>query len=136
MLKFILGISLLTSNPAFACIASENFDIYFSRDSSHISNSEIVRIAKWVADQKINYANHLTKETTLISGHAEESEPEAPALAQSRLQTAYALLEELGFLRGTIKKSARVYSHGDVGNGRRVEISFLPDCPNKCCDGK
>jgi hypothetical protein len=136
MLKFILGISLLTSNPVFACIASENFDIYFSRDSSHISNSEIVRIAKWVADQKINYANHLTKETTLISGHAEESEPEAPGLAQSRLQTAYALLEELGFLRGTIKKSARVYSHGDVDNGRRVEISFLPDCPNKCCDGK
>ena len=136
MLKFILGLSLLTSNPAFACIASENFDIYFSRDSSHISNSEIARIAKWAADQKIHYANHLTKETTLISGHAEESERRALALAQSRMQTAYALLEQLGFLRGTIKTSARVYSHGDVDNGRRVEISFLPDCPNKCCDGK
>ena len=136
MLKFIVCLSLLTSNPAFACIASENFDIYFSRDSSYISNSEIVRIAKWVADQKLNYANHLTKETTLISGHAEESEPEALALAQSRLQTAYALLEQLGFLRGTINKSTSVYSQRDVDNGRRVEISFLPDCPNKCCDGK
>ncbi|WP_317161436.1 hypothetical protein [Burkholderia cenocepacia] len=136
MPKFIIGLCLITSSPAFACIASENLDIYFSRDSSHISNAEIVRIAKWTIDQKLNYANHLTKETTLISGHAEESEPEALALAQSRLQTAYALLEQLGFLRGTIKKSARVYSHGDVDNGRRVEISFLPDCPNKCCDGK
>ncbi|MDN7701495.1 MULTISPECIES: hypothetical protein [Burkholderia] len=136
MLKFIVCLSLLTSNPAFACIASENFDIYFSRDSSYISNSEIVRIAKWVVDQKLNYANHLTKETTLISGHAEESEPEALALAQSRLQTAYALLEQLGFLRGTINKSTSVYSQRDVDNGRRVEISFLPDCPNKCCDGK
>ncbi|AKL99895.1 hypothetical protein [Burkholderia pyrrocinia] len=136
MLKFILCLIPLISNPVFACIASENFDIYFSRDSSHISNAEIVRIAKWTADQKLNYANHLAKETTLISGHAEESESEALALAQSRLQTAYALLEQLGFLRGTIKKSARVYSHGDVDNGRRVEISFLPDCPNKCCDGK
>ena len=136
MLKFIVCLSLLTSNPAFACIASENFDIYFSRDSSYISNSEIVRIAKWVADQKLNYANHLTKETTLISGHAEESEPAALALAQSRLQTAYALLEQLGFLRGTINKSTSVYSQRDVDNGRRVEISFLPDCPNKCCDGK
>ncbi|WP_229290674.1 hypothetical protein [Burkholderia cenocepacia] len=136
MPKFIVSLYLITSSPVFACIASENFDIYFSRDSSHISNAEIVRIAKWTIDQKLNYANHLTKETTLISGHAEASEPEALALAQSRLQTAYALLEQLGFLRGTIKKSARVYSHGDVDNGRRVEISFLPDCPNKCCDGK
>ena len=101
-----------------------------------MSNSEIVRTANWIADQKIAYAHHVTKETTLISGHAEEGEPGALALAQSRLQTAYALLEELGFLRGTIKKSARVYSHGDVDNGQRVEISFLPDCPNKCCDGK
>ncbi|WP_423391267.1 hypothetical protein [Burkholderia sp. LMG 21824] len=136
MLKLILSLSLLTANPAFACIASENFDIYFSIDSSHISNSEIARIAKWAADQKVYYANHFTKETTLISGHAEESERSALALAQSRMQTAYALLEQLGFLRGTIKTSARVYSHGDVDNGRRVEISFLPDCPNKCCDGK
>ena len=136
MLKFILALSLLASNPAIACIASENFDIYFSRDNSYVSNSEIARIAKWVTDQKINYANHFTKETTLISGHAEESERSALTLAQSRMQTAYALLGQLGFLRGTIKTSARVYSHGDVDNGRRVEISFLPDCPNKCCDGK
>lgn len=136
MPKFIISLFLITSSPTFACIASENFDIYFLPNSSHISNSEIARIEKWAIDQKINYANHLTKETTLISGHAEESEPGALALAQSRLQTAYALLEELGFLRGTIKKSARVYSHGDVDNGRRVEISFLPDCPNKCCDGE
>ncbi|AOJ30115.1 hypothetical protein [Burkholderia metallica] len=136
MLKFTLTLSLLTSNPAFSCIASENFDIYFSRDSSSISNAEIARIAKWTADQKISYANHFAKETTLISGHAEESEQRAPALAQSRMQAAYALLEQLDFLRGTIKTSARVYSHGDVDDGRRVEISFLPDCPNKCCDGK
>ncbi|WP_269503820.1 hypothetical protein [Burkholderia sp. IMCC1007] len=136
MFKFILTLTLLASNPTFACIASENVDIYFSRDSSHISNSEIVRIAKWTTDQKINYAQHFTKETTLISGHAEEGEQSALALAQSRMQTAHALLEQLGFLRGTIKTSARIYSHGDVDNGRRVEISFLPDCPNKCCDGK
>lgn len=52
------------------------------------------------------------------------------------MQSAYALLKQFGFLRGTIKTSARVYSHEDVDNGRRVEISFLPDCPNKCCEDK
>lgn len=136
MPKFILGLCLFISSPSFACIASENFDIYFSPNSSHISNSEIIRVTKWAIDKKIDYANHLTKETTLISGHAEEGEQRALSLAQSRMQTAYALLEQLGFLRGIIKTSVHVYSHGDVDNGRRVEISFLPDCPNKCCDGK
>ncbi|MDR6498022.1 hypothetical protein J2785_001165 [Burkholderia ambifaria] len=136
MHKFMLGILLAASNSAFACIASENFDIYFDRNDATISNSEVVRIANWVADQRITYANHTTKEVTLISGHAEEDELGAQALAQSRLQVGRALLEQLGFLRGTIRASARVYSHGDVDNGRRVEISFLPDCPNKCCTGK
>jgi len=136
MHKFIIVLFLAASNSAFACIASENFDIYFNRDDATISNSEIMRVANWVADQKIAYANHTTKETTLISGHAEEDEHGAQTLAQSRLQAGRALLEHLGFLRGTIRASARVYSHGDVDNGRRVEISFLPDCPNKCCTGK
>ncbi|UVE68747.1 hypothetical protein L2Y90_18425 [Burkholderia pyrrocinia] len=136
MHKLILGILLAASNSAFACIASENLDIHFDKNDVSISNSEVVRVANWVADQKIAYANHATKETTLISGHAEEDEHGAQALAQSRLQVGRALLEQLGFLRGTIRASARVYSHADVDNGRRVEISFLPDCPNKCCTGK
>ncbi|MFJ1208532.1 OmpA family protein [Burkholderia pyrrocinia] len=136
MHKFLIAILLAASDSASACIASENFDIYFNRDDATISNSEIIRVANWVTDQNIDYANHTTKETTLISGHAEEDERGAQALAQSRLQAGRALLEQLGFLRGTIRASVRVYSRGDVDNGRRVEISFLPDCPNKCCTGK
>ncbi|MBR8309312.1 hypothetical protein [Burkholderia cenocepacia] len=135
-MKLIAGLCVVTSSHASACVASENFDIHFPKESSYVSNSEIVRTANWAADQKIAYARHVTKETTLISGHTEESEQSALPLAQSRMQTAYALLKQVGFLRGTIKTSARVYSHGDVDNGRRVEISFLPDCPNKCCADK
>ncbi|MCA7967193.1 hypothetical protein [Burkholderia cenocepacia] len=135
-MKLIAGLCVVTSSHASACVASENFDIHFPKESSYVSNSEIVRTANWAADQKIAYARHVTKETTLISGHTEESEQSALPFAQSRMQTAYALLKQVGFLRGTIKTSARVYSHGDVDNGRRVEISFLPDCPNKCCADK
>ena len=135
-MKLIAGLCVVTSSHASACVASENFDIHFPKESSYVSNSEIVRTANWAADQKIAYARHVTKETTLISGHTEESEQSALPLAQSRMQTAYALLKQFGFLRGTIKTSARVDSHGDVDNGRRVEISFLPDCPNKCCEDK
>ncbi|MCA8155079.1 hypothetical protein DF044_31595 [Burkholderia contaminans] len=133
MHKLIPAVLVAISNSSFACIAGENIDIYFQVGSAVVSNSEVVRIANWVADQKIGYASHAAKETTLIGGHAEESEHGAQALAQSRLQTGRALLEQLGFLRGTVQASARVYLRGDVDNGRRVEISFLPDCPNKCC---
>ncbi|WP_174932756.1 hypothetical protein [Burkholderia lata] len=133
MHKLILAVLIAISNSSFACIASENIDIYFQEGSAVVSNSEVVRTANWVADQKIVYAGHAAKETTLIGGHAEDGEHRAQALAQSRLQAGHALLEQLGFLRGTIQASTRVYLRGDVDNGRRVEISFLPDCPNKCC---
>ena len=135
MRKFIIGLLLVASNSAFACIASENLDIYFNENSPVIPNSEVVRVANWVAEQKVYYANHTTGEETLISGHAEESEHTPQDLAKSRLQAGQALLAQLGFLRGTVRASTRVYAHDDVDNGRRVEISFLPECPNKCCMG-
>ncbi|KAG8150716.1 hypothetical protein [Burkholderia catarinensis] len=135
MHKIIIGLLLVASNSTFACTASENFDIYFDINSSVIQNSEVVRVANRVADIKNYYANHATGEATLISGHAEESERLPQELAKSRLQAGRELLEQLGFLRGTVRASTRVYSHDDVDNGRRVEISFLPDCPNKCCTG-
>ncbi|MGZ2744035.1 hypothetical protein [Burkholderia stagnalis] len=136
MHKYILSLLFALSNSAFACTASENFDIYFPENSVVVPNTEIVRLTNWVIDQKVTYVNHTTGEETLVSGHAEEGEQHAPKLAQSRLEVGRALLEQLGFLRGTVKTSARVYAHGDVDNGRRVEISFEPDCPNKCCTGR
>lgn len=135
MRKFIIASLLVVSNSAFACIASENIDIYFDENNSSISNSEVVRVASWVVEQKIYYANHATEENTFISGHAEEAEHMPKDLAKARLQAGYDLLKKLHFLRGAVRASARVYSHHDVDNGRRVEISFLPECPNKCCTG-
>ncbi|QMI45136.1 hypothetical protein [Burkholderia sp. MBR-1] len=136
MHKYLTPLLLTLSNSSFACTASENFDIYFPANSSTVPNAEIVRLTNWIIDQQITYANHTTDEATLVSGHAEEAEHQASKLARSRLEAGRTLLEQLGFLRGTVKTSARVYSHGDVDNGRRVEISFEPDCPNKCCTGK
>lgn len=136
MRKIIIGYFLIFSGSAFSCTASENFDIYFPENSASVPSSEIIRLANWVVDQKIAYANHVTKENTLVSGHAEESERQPQRLALSRLEAGRVLLEQLDFLRGTVKTSAHVYSHQYVNNGRRVEISFEPDCPNKCCAGQ
>lgn len=135
MRRVALSFCVLASSSAFGCSASENFDIYFPKDSAIAPNEEIVRLASWAANQKMAYASHVTGEETLISGHAEEDERHPQILAEARLKAGRALLEQFGFLRGTVKTSARVYSHRDVENGRRVEISFEPDCPNKCCTG-
>ncbi|WP_235850706.1 hypothetical protein [Paraburkholderia piptadeniae] len=133
MRNFIASFLILVSGHVLACMPSENFDIYFPPNSASIPAQEILRLANWVVDQKITYASHHTKETTLVSGHAEELERNPQRLAEARLTVGKALLNQLAFLRGTVKTSARVYSRRDVDNGRRVEISFEPECPNKCC---
>ncbi|WP_080412169.1 hypothetical protein [Burkholderia ubonensis] len=134
--KTIAVLCLLGSGSSFACTASENFDIYFSRNSASVPSEEVIRLARWVIDKNIAYANHKTREVTLVSGHAEEDERRPRELAKLRLEAGKALLEQFRFLRGDVKTSVRVYAHRDVDNGRRVEISFEPDCPNKCCTGE
>ncbi|WP_088503973.1 hypothetical protein [Burkholderia ubonensis] len=134
--KIIAVLCLLGSGSSFACTASENFDIYFSRNGASVPSEEIIRLASWVIDKNIAYANHKTKEVTLVSGHAEEDERRPHELAKLRLEAGKALLEQFRFLRGDVKTSVRVYMRRDVDNGRRVEISFEPDCPNKCCTGE
>ncbi|NML34430.1 hypothetical protein [Paraburkholderia antibiotica] len=136
MRKLYVILLVLMSGHVFACMPGENFDIYFPPNSAIIPTDEILRLANWVVDQKITYANHKTKETMLVSGHAEENEQNPAQLAQARLAAGKAMLDQLGFLRGTLKTSSRIYSKNDVENGRRVEISFEPDCPNKCCTGQ
>jgi hypothetical protein len=137
MLKQIsLGFAVLSvSPPLFACSPSENFDIYFPTNSAEVPAGEVLRLANWVADQKVTYQDHVTKENTMVSGHAEESERQPKALATERLDAGMSLLRKFGFLRGEVTTSTRTYSARDVKNGKRVEISFEPDCPNKCCDG-
>jgi hypothetical protein len=132
----IVAAFLVSSSAAFACTASENVDIYFARNSDQVPNDEVIRLANWVDRQKIAYASHKSSESTLVSGHGEEDERNAASLSKRRLSAGIELLSKFGFLRGEVVTSARVYSHRDVENGRRVEISFEPDCPNKCCDGK
>lgn len=134
--KIPLFLAILSlSQSIFACSPSENFDIYFPQNSAKVPVSEVIRLANWAIDQKSAYANHFTKESTLVSGHAEEGEREPKTLAMERLDAGMSLLKEFGFLRGEVETSTHIYSPQDVKNGKRVEISFEPDCPNKCCDG-
>lgn len=50
MFKFIFCLGFFIFSLVFVCIVSENFDIYFLRDSLYILNVEIVCIVKWIID--------------------------------------------------------------------------------------
>ncbi|AQH04679.1 hypothetical protein A9R05_37975 (plasmid) [Burkholderia sp. KK1] len=131
--KFISGLFVLLSTGAVACVPSENFDIYFKSNSAEIPVDEVMRLANWVAKQQAAYANHVTKEITEVSGHAETSEHDPQKLAEARLVAGKRLLEQLGFLRGEVESDIHLYEHTKLVDGKRVEISFLPACPNVCC---
>jgi hypothetical protein len=83
---------VVSSSSAIACTASENFDIYFSRNSDEMANDEIIRLANWVVDKQIAYANHKTSDSTLVSGHAEEDEHDPASLATKRLGAGMVLI--------------------------------------------
>jgi hypothetical protein len=131
--KFASFLLMMVSSGALACVPSENFDIYFNRDSADVPVNEVLRLARWVTKQQAAYAHHLTKETTEVSGHAETTERDPQTLAQARLIAGKRLLEQLGFLRGEIETDTHIYEHTKLTDGKRVEISFLPACPNTCC---
>lgn len=132
--KYLVLALSLSASQAFACVASENIDLYFAQNSTRLSNAEILRLAHWVADQKVTYERHQTEEATALSGHADSTERDASATAKARMQLGEQLLVNMGFTKAPIRTSTRVYNKGDVENGRRIEISFEPQCPNKCCN--
>jgi len=131
--KALSSLLFIAWTGALACVPSENFDIYFNANSGDVPTAEVLRLAKWVAKQKAAYANHVTKEMTQVSGHAETTEHDPQGLAQARLAAGKRLLAQLGFLRGDVETDTHIYEPARLINGKRVEISFLPECPNVCC---
>lgn len=121
---------LLSAHAAYACMPGQNFDVHFSSDSATVSASEILRLANWIVDQRIKYP---TQEVFQIDGRAEDREHNAHTLAKARLQAVVSILEAQHFNQVPMDEHYGVYRSGDVENGKRVEISILPVCPNSCC---
>jgi len=131
--KAVSSLLLAASTGVLACVPSENFDIYFNQDSAEVPTAEVLRLAGWVAKQQLAYAQHVTKEITQISGHAETTERDPQRLAEARLVAGKRLLTQLGFVRGEVETDTHIYEHSRLTSGKRVEVSFLPECPNVCC---
>lgn len=125
-------LALLCTGAVHACMPGQNFDVYFSPDSAVVSAPEILRLANWTAEQRIKYPK---QEVFQIDGRAEEREHNARPLAKARLQAVASILKRQRFNQIPMEEHTGIYRSGDVENGRRVEISVLPACPNPCCTG-
>lgn len=121
-------VGMLSTQIAFACVPSRNVDIYFAFDSAEISAAEFRRLADWALEQRKNYPN---QQAIYLDGYEVESAPRA--LASRSASEVERLLVQLRFNSIPMETSAAVYRTGDVSNGKRVEVSLLPACPNDCC---
>ncbi len=122
--------SIFLAQFAHACMPGKNIDVYFPSNSSAVTASEMLRLGSWMVDQRLRYPK---QQAIIVSGYAEEREHNAKSLAEMRLHAVTAILTERGFNQVSIQEHSGVYKSDDVKNGRRVEITMLPACPNDCC---
>lgn len=127
---FTLALNWSIAGSVLACTAGKNVDVYFSPGSGVPPSAEVRRLAFWVAEQR---ASVPTQQALEMSGYAESTEPKARELARLRLEAVQRLLTGWHFDQVPISTHYGVYPAGTVQNGRRVEISLLPACPNDCC---
>ncbi|WP_083383887.1 hypothetical protein [Cupriavidus sp. USMAHM13] len=118
------------ANPALACLPGKHFDLYFSAGSVVPSATEVRRLALWVAELRRDVP---AQQVFAMSGYADSAEPRAHELSRLRLDAVHRLLTGWRFNQVPIATHYGVYPAGTVSNGKRVEISLLPACPNDCC---
>ncbi|WP_230956987.1 hypothetical protein [Burkholderia stagnalis] len=140
--KFVTAITLVLScaHTAFACDGPSNmpgwdFDVRFDNNSSDLSTSELAKLSVWSNDMRNRFP---IIDVVSVVGLAEPTERSAQKLAHRRAANVKGALDQF-LIRGERNSMiARIYklpfpaSEFD-DNGRRVEITFGPGCPNHCC---
>lgn len=131
---------LICAHTAFACDGPSNmpgwdFDVRFDNNSSDLSTSELAKLSVWSNNMRNRFP---IVDVVSVVGLAEPTERSAQALAHRRAANVKSALDQF-LIRGERNSMiARIYklpfpaSEFD-DNGRRVEITFGPGCPNHCC---
>mgnify|MGYP003945762905 CR=1 FL=1 len=140
--KVVTAAALVLScaHTAFACDGPSNmpgwdFDVRFDNNSSDLSTSELAKLSVWSNDMRNRFP---IVDVVSVVGLAEPTERSAQELAHRRAANVKSALDQF-LIRGERNSMiARIYklpfpaSEFD-DNGRRVEITFGPGCPNHCC---
>ncbi|WP_147329463.1 hypothetical protein [Paraburkholderia sp. DHOC27] len=128
----------LTISRAFACSGPESQrgqtrDINFDFNSSTISNTEVLALANWIVDSRINLS---ALEGTSIVGLADMREHDPQRIAQRRAETVKQALDMLQVRSATTEVVAHVYQPMMPDSkyeptGTRVEVTLIPACSDK-----
>lgn len=141
-INLIALVLIAFASGAQACSSSqnlpgENIDVMFSRDGSTISGSETLKLANWAVDINSKYE---IQDFVHIRGLAEASENQSQQLSAKRAEAVRQMLAQFGLKKAPFEVVSRIYhplKPSDAGeNGKRVEITLSPGCPNHCCDGQ
>jgi hypothetical protein len=136
----LLSLILITGLPtALACSPIKVRGVYFERDSSAVSASQVSRLANWVIDLHQRYPNH---QAFYVSASTEPGEQAPNRLGMDRARNiARVLQENLQIAPAKIELPERSYVEAPVSaylkqleksQGVRVDLGFLPACPHEC----
>jgi len=138
----VASILLLSISRAFACSGSQNqpgqtIDIEFTKNSSFIDGKNMLALANWSVDLRIKYQ---LLESSSIVGFADEKEKNSLVLAKDRANNVSRLLDSFGIHASSASIIGKIYkpmlpNSKYEPTGTRAEVTLVPGCPNKCCDG-
>ncbi|VXC53987.1 conserved exported hypothetical protein [Burkholderia sp. 8Y] len=139
--KFIgLLLSAFCSSALAACQGPQNLpgqyiDVTFEKNSSAISNSQLVALASWSLDIRARFP---ISDSLSVIGLAERFEHNPQQLGKARADQVHATLHRLGIKSEKEDVVGRIYIPRDPPSlydehGQRVEVTFSPGCPSDCC---
>lgn len=106
----------------------------FQKNSIDLTGAELSRLSAWAADMR----QFRFTDGILVRGLAEPSETKPRELSEKRAAKVWVALQQFGLHSTSLSVYGRVYeeskprSFSEPG-GRRVEVTYIPGCPNNCC---
>jgi len=132
---------LFPSNSAAECQGSQNLPsqqlfVSFSPNSHEVSESEKIRIGRWVSS--IN-SNHPIQNWIDIIGSASKNETDPDRLATKRASATAKIVIDDGLINAPFQIKTQIYPANSTAEStsetREVTVQVSPGCPNNCCTG-
>ncbi|MCA7921426.1 hypothetical protein LGM35_02935 [Burkholderia cenocepacia] len=117
-------------------LPSQQFFVTFSHNSHEISESEKIRIGRWIS--AINFDYPIQNWITVI-GSASKIEADPDRLATKRASETAKVVIDDGLTNAPIQIKTQIYpassAAGSTSETREVTIQVSPGCLDNCCNG-
>ncbi|MDR0245498.1 MAG: OmpA family protein [Burkholderia sp.] len=117
-------------------LPSQQFFVTFPRDSHEISESEKIRIGRWVSAMN---SGHPIQNWVTIIGSASKIEDDPERLATKRASAVAKVVIDDGLINAPLQIKTQIYpassAAGSTSETREVTIQVSPGCLDNCCTG-